>query len=79
MINAAANLIFISALWIIKVSCETTEFTSAPTTVKAPENNTVLLPCYLNTVSTGNLFIYLFICLFVYFFSVIYSKFQYLC
>lgn len=29
------------------------EFVSHPTTVKARENNTVLLPCYLNTLSNG--------------------------
>lgn len=46
------KLVFVSALFFI-VSCEITDFASAPTTVKAPENNTVLLPCYLNTASTG--------------------------
>lgn len=30
-----------------------TEFLSVPTTVKARENNSVLLPCYLNTGSDG--------------------------
>lgn len=29
------------------------EFKSAPTTVKAQENNTVLLPCYLETTNNG--------------------------
>lgn len=29
------------------------DFISPPTTVKAIENNTVLLPCYLNTLSNG--------------------------
>lgn len=29
------------------------EFRSAPTTVKAQENNTVLLPCYLETTNNG--------------------------
>lgn len=29
------------------------EFRSLPTTVKAPENNTVLLPCYLENSNTG--------------------------
>lgn len=29
------------------------EFSSPQTTVKALQNNTVLLPCYLNTLSTG--------------------------
>lgn len=33
-------------------------FSSPQTTVKAPENNTVLLPCYLNTISTGTIFTY---------------------
>lgn len=28
-------------------------FKSVPTTVKAPENDTVLLPCYLETVTNG--------------------------
>lgn len=32
---------------------ENYEFSSPQTTVKAQENNTVLLPCYLNTLSTG--------------------------
>ncbi|ENN79006.1 hypothetical protein HUJ04_003526 [Dendroctonus ponderosae] len=32
-------------------SVTSNEFLSPPTTVKARENNTVLLPCYLNTVS----------------------------
>ncbi|XP_044766457.1 neogenin-like isoform X2 [Coccinella septempunctata] len=31
-----------------------TEFLSVPTTVKARENNSVLLPCYLNTGSSGD-------------------------
>ncbi|XP_045462207.1 opioid-binding protein/cell adhesion molecule homolog isoform X2 [Harmonia axyridis] len=31
-----------------------TEFLSVPTTVKARENNSVLLPCYLNTGSNGD-------------------------
>nr|CAH7752768.1 unnamed protein product [Callosobruchus chinensis] len=42
---------------LVQCSCETedlekvSEFSSHPTTVKARENNTVLLPCYLNTLS----------------------------
>ncbi|CAH1998062.1 unnamed protein product [Acanthoscelides obtectus] len=40
---------------LVGCSCETeeklSEFSSHPTTVKARENNTVLLPCYLNTLS----------------------------
>lgn len=32
---------------------EVIDFISSPTTVKARENNTVLLPCYLNTLSNG--------------------------
>lgn len=32
---------------------EVADFVSHPTTVKARENNTVLLPCYLNTLSNG--------------------------
>lgn len=36
------------------VKCEiSSDFLSVPTTVKAQENNTVLLPCYLNTASNG--------------------------
>lgn len=35
------------------LSVASNEFLSPPTTVKARENNTVLLPCYLNTVSNG--------------------------
>lgn len=57
MIKGTVNLVLISALWVV-VSCETTDFVSAPTTVKAPENNTVLLPCYLNTASTGKSSVY---------------------
>lgn len=34
------------------VLCQS-EFKSAPTTVKAPENDTVLLPCYLDTITNG--------------------------
>jgi hypothetical protein len=35
------------------VKCDMNDFSSVPTTVKAQENNTVLLPCYLNTASNG--------------------------
>lgn len=35
------------------VNTENGDFISPPTTVKARENNTVLLPCYLNTLSNG--------------------------
>ncbi|XP_066151263.1 limbic system-associated membrane protein-like [Euwallacea fornicatus] len=48
------------ALWtfvlsaIIGVKCH--DFISPPTTVKAKENNTVLLPCYLNTFSNDGAF-----------------------
>lgn len=35
---------------------EVRNFISPPTTVKARENNTVLLPCYLNTLSNGKFF-----------------------
>lgn len=37
------------------VGNEVNDFISPPTTVKARENNTVLLPCYLNTLSNGEL------------------------
>lgn len=41
------------------VKCEIiNEFLSVPTTVKAQENNTVLLPCYLNTASNGKQFFF---------------------
>ncbi|CAH1119717.1 unnamed protein product [Phaedon cochleariae] len=36
---------------------EVSDFSSPPTTVKARENNTVLLPCYLNTISNEETFI----------------------
>lgn len=38
---------------LVKVVAAQTDFKSAPTTVKAPENDTVLLPCYMETVSNG--------------------------
>lgn len=31
------------------------EFKSLPTTIKAPENDTVLLPCYLDATTGGKL------------------------
>ncbi|KAB0802103.1 hypothetical protein PPYR_04289 [Photinus pyralis] len=46
MINAFQILI----LFGVKCACQV-EFKSAPTTVKAPENDTVLLPCYLETIT----------------------------
>ncbi|XP_072398767.1 limbic system-associated membrane protein-like [Diabrotica undecimpunctata] len=40
--------------WQVVITCiceDLTDFSSHPTTVKAKENNTVLLPCHLNTLS----------------------------
>ncbi|KAG5892024.1 hypothetical protein JTB14_024464 [Gonioctena quinquepunctata] len=53
----------VSVLFLVISSCSSNEvneiprdFISPPTTVKARENNTVLLPCYLNTVSNDDVF-----------------------
>lgn len=47
--NLLKFLLLISARFIV---CQV-EFKSAPTTVKAPENDTILLPCYLETTTNG--------------------------
>lgn len=47
--------VFLQCSCYSKVQSEIiSDFLSVPTTVKAQENNTVLLPCYLNTGSNNN-------------------------
>ncbi|KAJ8938543.1 hypothetical protein NQ318_016914 [Aromia moschata] len=52
MIEISFDL-FVCLLYVVSfcASGKSSEFISPPTTVKARENNTVLLPCYLNTFS----------------------------
>ncbi|EFA00901.2 limbic system-associated membrane protein isoform X2 [Tribolium castaneum] len=50
-------LVVISSCCCVKCDNIINDFLSVPTTVKAQENNTVLLPCYLNTASNDGNFI----------------------
>lgn len=48
------TIVFYYSFIIYVCYAETTqEFKSLPTTIKAPENDTVLLPCYLETPNYG--------------------------
>ncbi|CAG9764102.1 unnamed protein product [Ceutorhynchus assimilis] len=52
--NKQMTLKVLTVLWSVVssiASATENDFISSPTTVKARENNTVLLPCYLNTLS----------------------------